>query len=703
LDINEKAFGSEHTRVATNLDNLGILYVRRGEYAEAEPLHKRALDIREKILGLEHPGVAYSLINLGHLYKERGKYAEAELLFKRSLTISEKMLGLEHPDVAATLGSLAELNCSLGEYSKSLANFSKSQESRRDFIDHAFSYASEDLKINYIQKYPLINNSFLTFALLDTTLDSKKSAVSVILNGKAVILDAISAEKEIAFCSYDDEIIAKAEKHAEICGEIATLALAGAERLEPEIYKERLQTLYGIKDSLETKLSGDCAEFRDELASRRFTVEDVSDALAEDAILWEFVQYNPYDFKKAGSDKDRTGPPRYLAFTLNHIGEITLIDLGEAIEIDSFVTLTRQMIYNSGSVAQAVGGFFAEQKLAEVTGELYDLIFAPLESSLVGRTQIFMSPDGQLNLLPFEILPDHEGKYAIEKYNISYLSSGRDLLKFKKKQAYGDWALAMADPDFDLSQEKLAEGGGKKSNKLESIEFVYEPSRGASSCLSGKFDPLPYTLKETISVVQTLKKNAQLDVDSYCGEEALEGVLKGMKVPPRILHLSTHGYFCEDINLTENKMLENPLLRSGLAFAGANGFFNASERDTSYVDDGILTALEVSGLNLIGTELVTLSACETGVGEVGNGEGVYGLRRAFQHAGARAIIMSLWKVPDPETGILMSNFYENWSSGETMRDALRQAALSILNERRDKYGSAHPYFWGGFILLGDPD
>ena len=744
LTINEKAFGPEHPRTVQSLENLGTLYGDQGKYVKAEPLFKRALAIREKVLGPEHPDIARSLNNLATFYEIQGKYTEAEQLYKRALAIGETALGPEHTDVASTLKSLATLHnnqgkyaeaeglymraltifekahglehpkvvrslrkiallyCSLGIFDKAITYYEKLNKSRQNFIDYAFSNASEDLKMSYIQKYPLIDHSFFSFAFLDKTIETINPALEMALKGKAIILDAVSAEKRIAYCSYDDEIRARVDRHTDICGEIATLALAGAENLEPEIYRERMRTLNNIKDSLETELSRDCAEFKDELASRRFSVEDVANALPEDGMLFEYVRYEPYDFKKVGGDEEKTGPPRYLAFTLDHAGEITLADLGDAAEIDSLISLSRKIIYNAAVEVHTVGNVIAETRLNEVTSQLYNLIFTPLEFSLNDKARIFISPDGQLSLLPFEIFPDGNGKYVIEKYNISYLSSGRDLLKFKKKPEYGNWVLAMAAPDFDLLRATMTERRDQALRKSEYTAFAYEPSRGASGCLNTRFDLLPYTKKETKSVVKTLKKKAKFDVDAYYGDKALEEVLKGMTIPPRVLHLSTHGYFCEDIDLTDNKMLENPLLRSGLVLAGANRLMDKSEENSSNVEDGILTAFEVSGLNLTGTELVTLSACETGVGEVQNGEGVYGLRRAFQQAGARTILMSLWKVPDKGTYDLMDNFYKNWAGGQTKQEAFRQSALKVMKDRRKKHGAAHPYYWGAFVLLGDP-
>ena len=174
-----------------------------------------------------------------------------------------------------------------------------------------------------------------------------------------------------------------------------------------------------------------------------------------------------------------------------------------------------------------------------------------------------------------------------------------------------------------------------------------------------------------------------------------------------MLHLATHGYFCPNARFSGDvKLQENPLLYSGLALAGANRLVNGEFEygsESAPAQDGILTSLEASGLNLMGTDLVVLSACQTGVGEVENGEGVYGLRRAFQLAGARSVVMSMFAVPDMATQTLMAGFYDNWLSGQSKVSALRQAALSIIEERRAKGGAAHPLFWGGFILVGDPN
>jgi CHAT domain-containing protein/Tfp pilus assembly protein PilF len=702
VSIREKVLGSFHPDVAQSLNNLAALYWDQAKYAEAEPLFKRALAIREKALGSEHLDVANSLNSLAALYADQAKYAEAESLSRRALAIREKALSPEHPDVCVSLGNLAVLYGSLGEREKSLRYYGRWRQSRQRFIDCVFSYASEDQKLRYTQQYPLISNSLLSFAITNESRNSWNAALELTLKTKALVIDAVSAEKQIAFCSYNDEIQKKAERHAQVCGEISTVTLAGIERLDPGIYRERLEALHSTKDSLETELSASCAEFKDELAARRFTVADVANALPEGSVLWEFVQYKPYDFSKVGSDKERTGPPRYLAFTLDRTANVTLTDLGDAARIDSLVSLARRLIYQYRSLT-SYSAVESEKRLNQVAGKLYEVVFAPLEACLDGRTDIFISPDGQLNLLPFEILPCADGSYVVERFSISYLSSGRDVLRFRRIEQRKNRALVMGDPDFDLSQQRPPGYTGTLSAISTSSLVSFEPARGIGGCLLAPFPGLPLTRKEAESVTGALRENGVFNVDTHLDAEATEEVLKNMPAPPDVLHLATHAYFCEDPDLSKNAIFENPLLRCGVALAGANRLIEGKQEAKLQGEDGILTALEASGLNLVGTDLVVLSACETGVGEIKNGEGVYGLRRAFQCAGAGTVLMSLWKVDDTETCSLMTRFYQNWLSGQTKKEALRGAALAALNNRRAGNESTHPIFWGGFVLLGDPD
>jgi CHAT domain-containing protein len=230
--------------------------------------------------------------------------------------------------------------------------------------------------------------------------------------------------------------------------------------------------------------------------------------------------------------------------------------------------------------------------------------------------------------------------------------------------------------------------------------FNFRGDWPTSECLESMFSPLPMTRQEGLLISDLLGRTGQYNITYLESDQAREDALKNLSQPPNILHIATHGYFCQN---TDSTQLSNPLLRSGLILAGANRTIGDMNDQDYTGEDGILTALEVSGLNLIGTDLVVLSACQTGIGDVQSGEGVFGLRRAFQHAGAKSVIMSMFAVPDESTSILMERFYENWLSGKSKASALRNASLSILTERREKNEPTHPLFWGGFVLVGDLD
>ncbi len=704
LKIAEEHYGSNHTTVAICMNILGDIYCDLRKYRQAEQLQKRALEINENVLGFENIQLAPILNDLANIYYRTGRYSESEPLYKRALAIREKALGSDHPRTANRYNSLAKLYACMGKSTEAYLYFKKLHRSRQNFIEYAFSYASEEQKIRFASKHSPIIDTYIFWALQNDSKDAREFALDMLLKGKAVVLDAVSAEHEIAYCSDNDEIELMAKQHADICGEIAALTLTGAGSLNPEMYQNRLRTLNEAKDSLETELSKNCSEYRDEFIRNRFSLHDIAKALPKGSVLWEFLKYNPYDFKKLGSDEERTGAPRYFVITIDHEEEIAMIDIGDAREIDELILTTREMLYNARREIYKYGDRKAERMLNKFTRRLYNIIFKPLIASDKNISQIFISPDAQLNLLPFEILPGPDERFNIEKYKISYLSSGRDLMKYRGGQKYENWALVMAEPDFAHSPEYTVTGEELATPGMPNIGYRFESYRGSSGCLNSDFSPLlPHTKAEAVAVTELLKLRADLEVRAYYGAEALEEVLKRMTSVPRVVHLATHGFFCEDTDLGGEGLSENPLLRSGIALAGANCFRNKKDiGEDIQVEDGIATAFEISGLDLNGTELVVLSACESGVGEVKNGEGIYGLRRAFQHAGARSIIMSLWDVPDRETREIMVRFYDYWLNGQTKQQALRLSILDAIDEFRRSYGAAHPYFWGAFFLLGDP-
>jgi CHAT domain-containing protein/tetratricopeptide (TPR) repeat protein len=702
LRIREEVLGYGHPHTYYHLANLGELCALQGRYAEADYYLNRALDVVSEAYGSEHSQVARCLKALGDLYRWQEEYERAEVSYRRALETNRKVFGSDHPSVTDCLYGLALLYGSMGDYGGSLAYYKELLETKLSLIENVFSYASEDQKMRFAHQYAVVDGSFLSLARMDGSQESKVQALRMTLKGKGIVFDALSAERQIAYCLHDDNVASIEQQHKLICGKISAMSLENMRKgkIQQE-YLDTLQALRSAKDSLEVMLSSICSSFREELLARSLSVGDAAAALPEASVLWEFVRYEPYDFSKTGPDQEKTGRSRYAAITLDGSQEVTLTDLGDAARIDSLVGLARKLIYEYRTLS-AYPAVESEKRLNQVTGKLYQLIFAPLEAGLGGKTDIFVSLDGQLNLLPLEILVCPDGGYVVEKYSISYLSSGRDLLKFGSQHEPTGPAVVMVDPDFDFSYQASARPDAGRPFISSALNYAFEPARGVSGCLDVPFTPLSQTREEGKEIAKMLETRKGFEVSLLFGRDACEEFLKSMTTPPRVLHLGTHSDFCKDLDLNQEKMLENPLVRCGLAFAGANLLVKGNGKADARGEDGFLTGFEASGLNLFGTELVVLSACETGLGEVKNGEGVYGLKRAFQLAGARTIVMSLWKVRDEETRQLMTRFYQAWLSGSRKKDALRQAEISILSRRRAEGQSTHPLFWGGFVLLGDP-
>ncbi len=718
LSIWEKSLGPDHPAVASSLNNLAILYEAQGRGAETEPFYKKAVSISERALGPDHPDVALHLQNLAEFYDTQGRYADAEPLYKRSLTIWVNSMGPDHPDVALNLNNLGVLYGVMGQYQNALNLMIRGLAIDEKVIDNVFMSASERVRLAFLStlKYRQDILLSLVFQGLQNDPEALRSCFDATLKRKGLVLESLAAERKSLLFSDNPQAQDLFNQDHILSTQLANLMLSGPENEAPTVFREKIEDLEKSMEEIESRLARMSQAYAQEKASEKADCRTIAQQLPSDAVFIEMMLYEEYNFK-ANPNEKKWGGGHYLAFILkkNENPVPILVDLAEASRMNDAVRHFRQEMSASSKNMSQWGESRAEGAIRERGRELYQLVFAPLIRYLGGIKTIYFAPDGDLNLIPFGLLEDENGNYLMEQYQIHILSSGRDLMNSKEKYHNSAKIVIMADPDFNASSQKRQ--AAIKQDSDEQLGLAMRGSRRMSADLRNVvFGPLPETGKEAEQIEQLFPGG---DIERYLGQNAMEEFFKGLQAP-RILHIATHGFFLEDQSKRDiyNEMYkqrglkiigdpaqvfgpqsENPLLRSGLAFAGANRV--GKEELPEGVDDGILTALEISGKNFMGTDLVVLSACETGLGETMPGEGVFGLRRAFQLAGAKSVVMSLWKVPDEETRELMVEFYKWIQAGEGNSSALQRAQLEMMKKRKKETGAAHPFFWGAFVCVGD--
>ncbi len=519
---------------------------------------------------------------------------------------------------------------------------------------------SERQRLAYLATYGRDFDRYVTLHLRHAPGDAlaRDLALSAILRSKGRVLDATADSLAALRRRATPQDQALLDDLKETNNQLAQFALNSAQRVTPE-RRQRIKELEVRKEQFEAEVSRRSAEFRAQ--SQPVTLAHVKAALPADAALVEFFVYHPFDAQ--AKVNDRYGPPNYVAYVLHREGAASWVELGEQQAIDATVTKLRAALRDRW-----------RRNVKQLARAVDEKVMRPVRALLGSTRRIFIAPDGALNLVPFAALADESGRYLIQRYTFSYLTSGRDLLRLEIKQPGKQMALVVANPDF---------GEVAKTGETGERILKYRPGAKAASgapLTNYYFPPLKGTAGEA-KALKALMADAQVLTQAQATEAALKQANS-----PHILHIATHGFFLDNQQPStgEERLLrhkgggemaagriENPLLRSGLALAGANLQKKGDE------DDGILTAQEAAGLNLWGTKLVVLSACDTGVGEIKTGEGVYGLRRALVLAGSETQVMSLWPVSDAGTRDLMIGYYQRLLAGEGRTAALRQAQRSV--------------------------
>jgi CHAT domain-containing protein/Tfp pilus assembly protein PilF len=664
LAITEKVYGTDHPLVAQVLLNMAIFYGKTGNLVKAESLCQRAFSIYEKKFGSEHSDIFYSTNLLATLAKYKGDYAKSESLYLRAIAIKEKTQGVWHPDLGKVYATLANLYLLKNEIEKAIAAQTKAIQIIEYNLALNLNTGSEREKYNYLITRTIVESQTLSlhFQSAPNSNAAANLAATTVLQRKGRVLDAMSDSFAALHRRFNAEDQKLFEKLNQTNAKLSGMILNPPKGSSQSEHRAQIISLEKEKESLENQISRRSAGFYEN--TKPVTLKALQNLIPQNAVLLEFAVYHPaspatLEFSSI-EGKIAFGSPRYGVFIIQPNGEIKTKDLGEIKPIDEGIDAWRQALRDPQSKDF--------QTLARTVDQQ---IMSPIRSLLGNKTHLLISPDGNLNLIPFEALTDEKNRYLVENYSITYLTSGRDLLRMQTPRESKSQPVLVANPSFgEPDVPKTA--GVAKSQSITAARNLGDTY----------FAPLIGTLQEGRSI-QTIFPEAVFLTDAKATETALKQINA-----PKILHIATHGFFLEDNDPTTK--IENPLFRSGLALAGANQRKAAD-------DDGILTALEASGLNLWGTKLVVLSACDTGLGEVKNGEGVYGLRRALVLAGTESLLMSLWSVSDLATRDLMTDYYKNLKAGMGRGAALRQVQLEMLK----KPNRRHPFYWASFIQSGD--
>jgi CHAT domain-containing protein/Tfp pilus assembly protein PilF len=692
LKIYENSRDRRTPLVAKTLNDIGLIHIEKGEPDQAAPLFREALAINEEKLGKNHLDLTTILNNLALAREAVGDLSDALRLYERALGIYEKSGVRTHPALATILGNLSRASATQGNINRAVSLADRAANIEEHYLALMLTEGSERQNLSYWRT--LLDSTERKISLHTANAPDNRFAaqlaLTTILRRKGRVLDAMT----------DSVQALRARQVPEGQNLFTELSVARA-RLAARLSESSdgggqgndatdLARLEADYRKLEALVSGAGSQAR----SRPLTVRAVQKLLPAGAALVEFAVYRPYDPKHRLS-KTPARMNRYVAYVLHRRGPVAGVDLGEAADIDCQLWDLRAALRNPN--ARPYG-----KDVATIAREVDEKVMRPVRRLLGGTRRVFISPDRLLQLTPFEALRDERGRYLVENYSFTYLNSGRDLQRLRAGAPNRQLPHIIANPDFNL--------GGRSAETSSAGATGSGPQLPATGRLT--FTLLPETEEEANQIQQLLPGALVIK-----GAEATESALKQVR-GPSVLHIATHGFFAAtrppNLGLTKVDGVETfkPCIRimwfdflpdwkntnylqllsqSGIALAGANQPAGPNG------EDGILTAFEAAGLDLQGTKLVVLSACETAMGDPDSGNGVLGLRRALAIAGSQSQVISLWRVNEEATRDLMINFYARMRAGRGRADALRDAKLNLL--RSHNFG--HPYFWASFIQSGD--
>lgn len=642
--------------------------------------------VSKKILAKSNPEYSKYELRWGIANFRLNDIKQAEKHIKAAHNLRAKYLSKNHPLYAESSKELAELSWYKKDPKKAKEYFNETFDNYFAQIEAYFPALSEQQKANF---YTNILRStfeeFNSFAISYYKEDPEllEEMYDYQLATKGLIMYATAKARKNILNSENQELIDKYQNWISTKELISQLYSMSNEEVEQQELK--LDSLLSVSSDLEKELSRASSEFADAYTAKKYSWKDVQKELKQGEAAIEMIRYREFVPDSSGIFMNKINYAALLIDKNSKNPELILLENGLELEnkyIKNYRNAIRFKVRDNYS---------------------YKFYWQPIAERTKQYEKLYFSPDGIYNQISINVLFNTASKkYVLEEQNVQLLTNTKDLLAYNKTKSNSNLAAnptLFGFPNYNKGiTESITENQQSASDIVENASL----NRGLRGSLqryirgNALVTELPGTKVEVNQIDNIYKSNSNESPETYLENDADELQLKSVK-SPKVLHIATHGFFLEDNETAnteeEDKYSENPLLKSGLIMAGANSFISSGLNEGAR-QDGILTAYEAMNLDLSDTELVVLSACETGLGELKNGEGVYGLRRAFQVAGADAIIMSLWSVDDAATQELMTSFYENWVNGIDKLTAFNQAQKTI----KEKYKS--PFYWGAFVMVG---
>lgn len=682
-----ETFGERHAFYAGTMSTMSDFYCNVKKYRKAIQYADKAIGIYEKTIGKDHPEYIKALMNKGLVLLEKKDYKYAKKMLLTALNNWSKSSGDYHPNLIEIYKGLSKIENAEGNYLSALKYYIDARKIIFYQINNNFAVLSENGKSGYLEQHKPFFSDFHTFLIsniskfpqADTLIynDILSMKGSVLSSSKSVYESIKSSGDSVLLSYYFDwkslrQLIAKQES---------------LDKSTRQFDNNSLDSLIQLSDIMEQKLTMNSSEFRQALTPLSW--RDIKKGLLPEEAVVEFFTVD---------DEDKKNNPKYYAIVIRGDYEFP-----EIVSLFTENQLLSILNYDNSNIEDYLYWVYETGNKKNITA-LYQMVWQPVEAHLNKIKKVYYSPSGLLHRIAFAAIEKKKGISLIDEYELNYINSGKDIVYREQSSSSGiKTALMVGGINYETDSMQMAQNmannpeyysyststdfeSGNFADTVEKDSLVAEIDHSLTEA-RGNIAYLHGSLKEIQNIGDLLKKNSVHTI-KWSGYQALEDNFKkcGQFYPsPDIIHLSTHGYFLQSKSI-------NPLFDSYLAFAGVQNVYKGGNAIPNF-EDGFLNAYEVVDMNLANTRLIVLSACDTGLGDIKIGEGVYGLPRAFKLAGCDHVIMSLWKIPDQKTADFMLSFYQNWLSGLNINDAF----LKTQREMKEKYKD--PYYWAAFVLI----